>query len=128
MHTEALLNTKIKPLAMLAGFVILVASLATVSLQQIRHQVPPNQELTFRHTTLRKVSSYAILKGRVNHRINSLTDLAKHFKFLLLNFKINIAGQFEKVRKTTNPQPGYFIHRSLFCISSSDEEASHLLC
>jgi hypothetical protein len=112
---------------MLASFVILLASLATGGPQQERHQVPANQELTFRLTTRRKVSSYAIFKSRSKHRINSFPDLIKHFKFLLLNINIEIAHRLEKVRKTIFPSTNHFIHHSIFSIESSDEEAPHLL-
>lgn len=126
MHTETLLNCKGKSLTMLASFVILLASLATGSLQQERHQAPANQELTFRFTNRRKVFSCANFKSRGKHRINSFT-LARHFKFLHLNITIEIASRLKKARKTIDPLARHFIHHSIFSIESSDEEASHLL-
>jgi hypothetical protein len=86
MRTKALLNTKIKPQALLAGFVIILASFAAGSLQQAHHPAPANLELAFRYTKRRKSFSYTThLKQRGHRQINSFADLAREFKFILLD-------------------------------------------
>ena len=128
MRTKALLNTKVKPLASLASFVIILASFAPGSLQQAQHPTPANLELAFCYTKRRKPFSYATHVKRRSHRqINSFADLAKEFKFILLNIKIEVARKLDHTWKTTRSPVRCFIHHPKFGIDSQDEDASYAL-
>jgi hypothetical protein len=128
MRTKALLNTKIKPLALLASFVIILASFAPGSLQQAQHPTPANLELAFRYTKRRKSFAYTThLKRRGHRQIHSFADLAKEFKFILLNIKIKVARKLDHTWKTTSPPVRCFIHHRKFGIDSQDEDASYAL-
>ena len=128
MRTEAPLNNKIKPLALLASLAIIFASFAPGSLQQTRHPAPANLELAFRYTKRKKSFSYTTHLKRLGHRhTNSFADLAKEFKFILLNIKIKVARKLDHTWKTTSPPVRCFIHHPKFGIDSQDEDASYAL-
>ena len=111
---------------MLASLVIVLASFVTGGLPQVRHSVPANQELAFRHTKRRKLFSYASNFKRCRHsRIPSFSEFAQGFKFLLLNIKIKTARQLDSAWKIISPLLKHFIHQPIFCIEYSDDDASY---
>ncbi len=122
MRTEAMLNPKIKPIALVSSIVIFLASFAG-SVQPVRYSHPVNQELAFLQKIRRRVFSYAPGFNRRFHRpIHSFTDSSIAFKFFLLNIRILIERQINAWNVT--PHLAYFIHQPIFSIDSPDEDAS----